>query len=167
LAPTAARQVPTPVVACRTGLQKQNDVAARLCCVARHRTLSASLAAPPRRGQSSALRAASSPEGDPNAAGDEEGASGDEAASDASSASKSDEEALTSGAGALAGADDVAPALEVDWREFRAKLISQEVGAPGAAADDAAADAASAANLDLLKAQNPRLAAVGRVVHTT
>jgi putative transcriptional regulator len=113
------------------------------------------------------LRAASSPEGDPNAAGDEEGASGDEAASDASSASKSDEEALTSGAGALAGADDVAPALEVDWREFRAKLISQEVGAPGAAADDAAADAASAANLDLLKAQNPRLAAVGRVVHTT
>ena len=54
--------------------------------------------------------------------------------------------------------DDVAPALESDWRDFRAMLISQEKGKEELVDDDEIA-AASGPNLELLKQQNPKLAA--------
>lgn len=76
---------------------------------------------------------------------------------DASSGSK-DAEAADDAASLLAGAeDDVAPALEGDWRDFRAMLVSQEAAASGASDDDAV-ERASGPNLELLKRQNPALA---------
>ena len=58
--------------------------------------------------------------------------------------------------------DDVAPALEGDWRDFRAKLVNSESAgsdAPGASADEAArVEAASGENIKLLSTQNPELA---------
>ena len=54
--------------------------------------------------------------------------------------------------------DDVAPALEGDWRDFRARLVSMESG-PGSSTDEAAAaEEASGPNLELLREQNPALA---------
>lgn len=52
----------------------------------------------------------------------------------------------------------MAPALESDWREFRARLLARERGG-GAAEDAARASAASAANMKVLESQNPRLVA--------
>eukprot|EP00227_Mantoniella_beaufortii_P015131 CAMPEP_0197596210 /NCGR_PEP_ID=MMETSP1326-20131121/24570_1 /TAXON_ID=1155430 /ORGANISM="Genus nov. species nov., Strain RCC2288" /LENGTH=451 /DNA_ID=CAMNT_0043162673 /DNA_START=49 /DNA_END=1401 /DNA_ORIENTATION=+ len=68
--------------------------------------------------------------------------------------------------------DAVAPALEVDWREFRAKLISQEAVEAGTAVPLTAAQSdelvlsASGENLELLRAQNPKLAAGKPWAHT-
>ena len=53
--------------------------------------------------------------------------------------------------------DDVAPALEGDWRDFRAMLISQEKGKDELVDEDEIA-AASGPNLELLRQQNPKLA---------
>ena len=53
--------------------------------------------------------------------------------------------------------DDVAPALEGDWRDFRAMLISQEKGKDELVDEDEMA-AASGPNLELLRQQNPKLA---------
>ena len=53
--------------------------------------------------------------------------------------------------------DDVAPALEGDWRDFRAMLISQEKGKDELLDEDEIA-AASGPNLELLRQQNPKLA---------
>lgn len=64
--------------------------------------------------------------------------------------------------------DDVAPALEGDWRDFRAMLVASEAGEASdgeggkmgsKTRDDAAITAASGENLALLKKQNPELAA--------
>ena len=78
---------------------------------------------------------------------------------DASSGSKDAEaDGAEDAASLLAGAeDDVAPALEGDWRDFRAMLVSQEAAASGASEDDAV-ERASGPNLELLKRQNPALA---------
>jgi putative transcriptional regulator len=78
---------------------------------------------------------------------------------DASSGSKDAEtDGADDAASLLAGAeDDVAPALEGDWRDFRAMLVSQEAAASGTSDDDAI-KRASGPNLELLKRQNPALA---------
>ena len=55
--------------------------------------------------------------------------------------------------------DDVAPALEGDWRDFRARLVSMESGADSSADEDSAVEEASGPNLELLREQNPALAA--------
>ena len=55
--------------------------------------------------------------------------------------------------------DDVAPALEGDWRDFRARLVSMESGVDSSADEDAAVEEASGPNLELLRDQNPALAA--------
>jgi len=81
---------------------------------------------------------ASSSGGDSDASGEEEDAS--------------DPSALLSGA-----ADDVAPALEGDWRDFRARLVSQESGVTESVDEDYV-QRASGPNLELLRKQNPALA---------
>jgi putative transcriptional regulator len=55
--------------------------------------------------------------------------------------------------------DDVAPALEGDWRDFRARLVSMESGAGSSTDEEEKVEEASGPNLELLREQNPALAA--------
>jgi putative transcriptional regulator len=58
----------------------------------------------------------------------------------------------------------VAPALESDWREFRAKLLAQEKNVK-LEEERARAMAASGENLKVLEAQNPKLASAAPWAH--
>ena len=62
--------------------------------------------------------------------------------------------------------DDVAPALEGDWRDFRAKLVSIESGVTDSVDETEKVEEASGPNLELLKTQNPKLAAEKPWAHT-
>ena len=55
--------------------------------------------------------------------------------------------------------DDVAPALEGDWRDFRAMLVSQEAGPETSTSrDEDSTKLAPSENMELLQRQNPKLA---------
>ena len=71
-----------------------------------------------------------------------------------------EEDSKESSASLLSSAeDDVAPALEGDWRDFRARLVSMESGAGSSTDEEEKVEEASGPNLELLREQNPALAA--------
>lgn len=59
---------------------------------------------------------------------------------------------------------DVAPALETDWREFRARLLAQEKSVTSEEYEERSRRA-SGENLKVLESQNPRLAAAAPWAH--
>lgn len=90
-------------------------------------------------------------------------ADADEEEKKTTSEKKDDDEEESSPSALPLADDDVAPALESDWRDFRAMLVSQEATSQATDessinSDDAVAEASSE-NLELLKKQNPKLAA--------